>query len=181
MFLLKKKGHLSAVRNVYQIRTDLPFKLFVMDLFGDMIKESHDMIIAPEAVTSLPFRELWKGMTAPDVPWRGPEQQLGFKDLITAMSRTPMYGDQAEGTKSYAVVTPRYLNLSLSMGYHYVVLDCYLSDDPYNNYISLSFKGGAAEARKRNLRALLVAKLLRSMGFNVSLENDFLKYQVYSE
>ena len=120
-------------------------------------------------------------MTAPDVPWRGPEQQIGFKDLVTAMSRTPLYSGPAEGTKSYAVVTPRYLNLSLSMGYHYVVLDCYLSDDPYNNYISLSFKGGAAEARKRNLRALLVANILKSMGFHVSLENDFLKSRIKAQ
>lgn len=89
--------------------------------------------------------------------------------------------NQPVDTKSYAVVAPEYLNLSLSMGYHYIVLDCYLSDDAFNNYISLSFKGGAAEARKRSLRVAFVAELLRHLDFNVSTTNDFLKARLKTE
>lgn len=67
------------------------------------------------------------------------------------------------------------------MGYHYMVLDCYLSDDAYNNYISLSFKGGATERRKRNLRAAFVAKVLQHMDFNVMTSGDFLKARLKAE
>jgi pyruvate,water dikinase len=60
-------------------------------------------------------------------------------------------------------------------------LDCYLSDDAYNNYISLSFKGGAAEARKRSLRVAFVAQVLRHMDFNVMTSGDFLKARLKAE
>jgi len=120
-------------------------------------------------------------MTDPQVRWSGPEQQMCVKDLFTAMTRTTMYDNQPTDTKSYAVVTPEYLNLSLRMGYHYVVLDCYLSDDAFNNYLSLSFKGGAAEAKKRYLRVEFVANILKQMEFDVITTNDFLKSRIKAE
>jgi len=181
MFLLKEKGRVSAVKNVYRVMTDLPFSLFVFDLFGNTIREDHKKAIKPQSVASLPFQELWKGMESSDVSWEGPDQQMCIRDLFTAMSRTSTLGTESEDAKSYAVVTPEYLNLSLSMGYHYVVLDAFISDDPYNNYVSLSFKGGAAESRKRNLRALLIAAILKPLGFDVSVKNDFLKARIKAE
>ena len=61
------------------------------------------------------------------------------------------------------------------------MLDCYLSDDAYNNYISLSFKGGAAEAGKRSLRIEFVAQVLQHMDFNVMTAGDFLKARLKAE
>ena len=121
-------------------------------------------------------------MADPNVNWTGPHRQIGTKDLFSAMLRTPMSpARQLVDTKSYAVVAPEYLNMSLSMGYHYIVLDCYLSNDSFNNYISLSFKGGAADARKRNLRVAFVAEVLQHMDFNVITSNDFLKARLKNE
>ncbi len=181
MFLLKERGHLEAVKNVYKIVTHLPFSLSVFDLFGTTVRENHKKAILPENVDSMPFQELWNGMTAPDITWNGPNQHMEMKDIFTAMSRTSTYVNSPESTKSYAIVTPEYLNLSLSMGYHFVVLDSYISEDPYNNYIALSFKGGAAEFKKRNLRVLFIAAILKPLGFDVTVKNDFLKARIKSE
>ena len=121
-------------------------------------------------------------MTDPALNWQGPNRQLGAKDLFSAMLRTPMLTEtQPVDTRSYAVVAPEYLNMSLSMGYHYIVLDCYVSRDDFNNYISLSFKGGAAETRKRNLRVAFVAEVLKHMDFNVLCTGDFLKARLKAE
>jgi len=130
----------------------------------------------------LPFQKLWEGMTDPEVNWKGPEVGMSSKDLVSAMLRTPMYTlTQPADSNSYAVVAPEYLNLSLSMGYHYIILDCFLSDDAYNNYISLSFKGGAAEARKRSLRVAFVSEVLQHMDFKVRTSGDFLKARLKAE
>ncbi len=67
------------------------------------------------------------------------------------------------------------------MGYHYVALDSYLSDDPYLNHISISFKGGAANYRKRSLRILLVSKILKQAGFKTRINKDFLKARIKAE
>jgi len=182
MFLLKEKSGLHSVRNVFKVDTILPLTLYVLDILGNVIQEHSHGHIAAKNIQSLPFQKLWQGMTDPAVSWSGPNRHMETKDLFSAMLRTPMYSTtEPADTKSYAVVAPQYLNVSLSLGYHYVVLDCYLSDDAFNNYISLSFKGGAAEARKRSLRVAFIAEILNHMDFNVIVSGDFLKARLKAE
>ena len=182
MFHLKEKSGFRSERNVFRIKTNLPITLYVFDILGNVIQGSHHNVITAENIQCLPFQELWAGMTDPEVNWNGPDRQMATKDLFSAMLRTPLSGAlHPVDTKSYAVTAPQYLNMSLSMGYHYIVLDCYLSDDPFNNYISLSFKGGAAEVRKRSLRVAFVAEVLKHMDFNVTTSSDFLKSRLKAE
>jgi len=182
MFLLKEKSRLPSVKNIFRLTTDLPLTLYLLDILGNAIRASHDGPIAADIVQSLPFKKLWQGMADPEVNWQGPDRQIGGKDLVSAMLRTPVdLATQPVDTRSYAVVAPEYLNMSLSMGYHYIVLDCYLSDDAFNNYISLSFKGGAAEAGKRELRVAFIAGVLKQMDFNVITATDFLKARLKNE
>jgi pyruvate,water dikinase len=182
MFRLKDKSPLHSVKNVFRIETDLPFTLYVLDIIGNPIRETQHAVIQSEDVISLPFRKLWEGLTEPAVNWKGPERATSSREVISTMPRAPAFtAALPANSNSYAVVGPEYLNLSLSMGYHYIVLDCYLSDDAYNNYISLSFKGGAAEARKRSLRVAFVAQVLQHMDFTVMSTGDFLKARLKAE
>jgi pyruvate,water dikinase len=182
MFLLKEKSRLHSVKNVFRVETDLPLSLYVLDILGNTTRQNHHNVISAENVASMPFQRLWEGMTDPAVNWKGPDRTMRSKDLMSAMLRTPMYtATLPTDSNSYAVVAPEYLNLSLSMGYHYIVLDCYLSDDAYNNYISMSFKGGAAKARKRSLRVAFVAEVLKHMDFTVITSGDFLKARLKAE
>ncbi|NIA08736.1 MAG: hypothetical protein GWP10_02945, partial [Nitrospiraceae bacterium] len=183
MFALGENGATKKAKNIYQVETNLPFQMYLLDLLGDVVSEKDKKTIQPQKVSSIPFQAIWRGMTHPNVPWNGPRTGISLKDMATAMTRTSISLYDAEGldTRSYAVVTKEYLNLNMSMGFHFVVLDCYLSDQPYNNYISLSFKGGAAEAKKRMLRALFIKKVLEQMGFYVHLESDFLQARIKAE
>lgn len=161
IFLLKEKGKVNTIKNVYRIITDLPFTLFVFDLFGTSVQGGRDnRAIKPEQVNAPPFRELWKGMTASDGTCTATED-----------------GD----AKSYAVVTPEYLNLSLNMGYHYVTLDCYIAEDPYSNYVTLTYKGDAADTTGRPLRVLLIAEILQPLGFDVMVKKNYLKAGIKAE
>jgi pyruvate, water dikinase len=182
MFLLKEKGRLHSAKNIFKVETDLPLTLYVLDILGDTIRGSQPDILSAKKVASMPFQKLWEGMTDPAVNWKGPDRGMPSRDFMSAMLRTPLHmAALPTDSNSYAVVAPEYLNLSLSMGYHYIVLDCYLSDDAYNNYISLSFKGGAAEARKRSLRVAFIAEVLQHMDFNVMTSGDFLKSRLKAE
>ena len=182
MFLLKEKSRLHSVENVFKVKTDLPFTLYVLDLLGNNIRTPPPDGLAAKDVVSLPFQKLWKGMTDPALNWDGPDRAMSSRDLMSAMLRAPLHSTtMPEDSNSYAVVAPEYLNLSLSMGYHYIVLDCYLSDEAYNNYISLSFKGGAAGAVKRSLRIAFIAEVLQHMDFNVMTSGDFLKARLKAE
>jgi len=183
MFSLKERAGIKGVRNIYRVITNLPFNLSVLDLFGDTRTEpaSSKKAVLPEAIVSRPFQALWRGMSAPDVSWQGQVAGMNAGNLLSAMMRTPSFEISSDDVRSFAVITPQYLNLSLSMGYHYVVLDSYLSDDPYNNYITLSFKGGAADARKRELRVMFIAKIVKRDGFDVMVKKDFLSARIKAE
>ncbi len=90
MFLLKEKSQLPSVKNIFRVKTDLPFTLYVLDILGNAIRGTTMTSSAPKTVQSLPFQKLWEGMTDPEVNWRGPDQQMATKDLFSAMLRTPL-------------------------------------------------------------------------------------------
>jgi len=183
MFASGEKGATKKAKNIYRVETSLPFQMYILDLLGDVVPEKDKKIIQPHMVSSIPFQAIWKGITHPNVSWAGPSIDISLRDMATAISRASisLYDIKGIDTRSYAVVTKEYLNLNMSMGFHFVVLDCYLSKQPYNNYISLSFKGGAAEAKKRRLRIIFIKKILEQLGFYVHMENDFLQARIKAE
>ncbi len=181
MFSITEKEQIKKLKRLYELETNLPFQLFVLDLFGDTVDSRNGKKIKPEAIKSLPFQAIWKGMSAPEVSWSGPSVTMNIKDLLGAASRMSAIETSAKDTRSLAIVTRDYLNLSLSLGFHYVILDAYLSSRPFNNYISFSFKGGAAELKKRELRVMLVAKILQQLGFEVKKTKDFLKARIKAD
>lgn len=182
MFALRENTPLEHIKNIYQLKTSLPLNIYILDLFEDAVQQTEKKLIQPTAVNSLPFKVLWTGMTLPGLPWKGP--QTGRPDMagiMSAMLNVPALENVHYDTRSFAVVTQKYLNLSLSLGYHYVVLDSYLSDDPYLNHITISFKGGAADLRKRKLRVKLVNDILSEAGFKTDYKQDFLKARIKTE
>jgi pyruvate,water dikinase len=51
-------------------------------------------------------------------------------------------------------------------------LDSYCGDNINNNYITFSFKGGAADDVRRNRRVRAIAKVLEQMDFAVDVKGD---------
>ena len=160
---------------------DIPLSLYALNLFGNAVKDPEKKRIKPDDILCKPFQALWQGMKAPDVSWKGPEKMASAGGIFTAMMRTPALEASAYDTRSFAVVTPSYMNVNLSMGYHYIVIDSYISDDPYLNHITISFKGGAADIRKRSLRIKLVGKILKQTGFKININKDFIKARIKAE
>ncbi len=181
MFSLKDKNSFGKMQNIYQVDTKLSLNLYLLDLFDNSVITPHEKLIKAESIICKPFQALWLGMNASDVSPDGYEKMDGASGVITAKMRTPALESANSDTKSFAVVTKEYLNLSLSMGYHYVALDSYMSKDPYLNHITISFKGGTADARKRNLRVLLISEILKKAGFKVNINKDFLKARLKAE
>ena len=169
------------MKNIYRVKTSLPLSLYLLNLFEDSVTTPDRKTIEAESIICKPFQAVWKGMNSSDISWDGPERMASAGGVFTAMMRTPALESVNFDTKSFAVVTREYMNLSLSMGYHYVALDSYLSDDPYLNHITISFKGGAADAHKRGLRILLISKILKKAGFKVNIKDDFLKARIKAE
>jgi pyruvate,water dikinase len=181
MFALKDKTRLGRIKNVYQVKTHLPLSLYVLNLFETAADKPDKKQIRPEAVLCEPFQSLWHGMIDFASSRQGLLEPASATGILATMSRTPAVENINYNTRSFVVVTPEYMNLNLSMGYHYIVLDSHLPEDPYLNHITISFKGGAADLHKRALRILLVARVLKKTGFTTSTNKDFLKARIKSE
>ena len=58
------------------------------------------------------------------------------------------------------------------MGYHYSVVDAYCGDTINKNYVSFTFKGGAADSVRKNRRVRAIALILEREGFKVGVKAE---------
>jgi len=126
-------------------------------------------------VTSIPFCAVLKGMLHEDLRYHRPRpvHLSGFLSVMSEQMLTPAYsGAERFGDRSYAVISDKYLNFSSRVGYHYGVLDSYCGRTISNNYITFSFKGGAADDIRRSRRARAIAKILDALDFVVEVVAD---------
>jgi hypothetical protein len=71
-----------------------------------------------------------------------------------------------------AIISKDYVNLSLRLGYHFNMVDCYLSDNRNDNYIYFRFLGGVTEITRRSRRAKLISFILEKSDFTVESKGD---------
>jgi pyruvate,water dikinase len=73
-----------------------------------------------------------------------------------------------------AVVSREYANINLKFGYHFIILDCFCSENTRNNHIYFRFAGGATDMAKRSRRLQLIAEILGEYGFNIKTKGDLI-------
>jgi pyruvate,water dikinase len=141
--------------------------------------------VTVEDIASLPFRALLKGMTLEvfQQPQIRPVSLGGFFSVMREqMMAPPLAGNERFGERSYAIISDKYLNFSSRVGYHYSVLDSYCGPEDNMNYITFSFKGGAADDTRRSRRVRAIAMILQNLDFVVEVNGDrvdarFQKYE----
>lgn len=153
----------------------IPLDLYVIDLGAGLAppREGRKRV-GLEEVLSQPFKALLKGMTDEDLRVQEP-RPIEFKGLLSVMSEQMFSNPHVEerfGERSYALISDRYMNFSSRVGYHYSVLDSYCGETRNKNYISFSFKGGAADDVRKNRRARAIARILESLDFTVEVKID---------
>jgi pyruvate, water dikinase len=129
----------------------------------------------PEDVIAKPFKALLDGLTLDKAQLTTP-RPVQVKGLLSVMGQqmiaSPNAGGQRFGDRSYAIISDKYINFSSRVGYHYGVLDCYCGRTMNKNYITFSFKGGAADDVKRARRVRAIGLILEAHGFMVDVKGD---------
>jgi pyruvate,water dikinase len=158
-----------------KVDAPIPLDLFVIDLGeGLSIPPEETRKVKVEQIASLPFRAVLKGMMHEDLRTQAP-RPIEFKGLLSVMSEqmlsNPLSAERF-GDRSYALVSDKYMNFSSRVGYHYSVLDSYCGEAVSKNYITFSFKGGAADDLRRNRRARAISRVLEALDFIVEVKGD---------
>jgi pyruvate,water dikinase len=154
----------------------LPMDLYILDLGGGVDVAPGARKVKPSQIASAPFAAVVRGMLHKGIPRFGP-RAMDAKGFFHVMMRHGLSGAETESTlrdPCYAIVSDRYLNLASRVGYHFSAVDCYCCDAINQNYISFRFKGGAADAVRRERRVRAIAQILRELGFEATVRNDLL-------
>lgn len=172
---IREDTHLAV-----KLKTSLPLNTYILDLGGGFKAPPEDGAVDRENVASRPLLALLRGMEHPGVHWVGPAgvRLSGFAALIAeTILNDPDHGSP-RGGPNYAIISDDYLHYNARLGYHFVTIDTYCGQQVNDNYITFSFKGGAADVSRRTKRAMLIAAILKRLGLRVEQTGDMVRGEI---
>jgi pyruvate,water dikinase len=162
------------------LRIQQPVNIYIIDLGGGLGPGISGKEARQQDLTCVPLLALLKGMSHEGVQWRRDVgfNWTGFAAIMTQSMMCDPLQDSRLGGPNYAVISPHYLNLNSRLGYHFATIDTYCGPMINDNYLTFHFKGGAADIGRRTRRAMLLAEILRRMGFKVEQKSDLVRGQM---
>jgi pyruvate, water dikinase len=175
MFLMgENMGDLRGVSTVLDVF--LPIDLYIIDLGDGVNAPAETRRLKVAHVVSAPLKALLAGMLDKRIPRFGP-RPMDLRGFMSIMARHAVTNPEEERTfrdPCYALVSDEYLNYTARVGYHFGVVDTYCGEAINKNYISLLFRGGAADYTRRYRRARAIAGILDHYGFSTNVRGDAL-------
>ncbi len=163
-------GDLSAPR---RLLTRVPLGLTVIDAGGGIAGSPAADTITREQVLSLPLGALLDGIDQ-SAMWGTEPLSVDMGSFMSSLTRTfsaSLAAPQKVG-RNLAVVLEAYMNLHLRIGYHFTIIDAYLSERINDNMIHFRFLGGVTDFLRRSRRARFVAAVLEHFDFRVDVRGD---------
>ena len=160
-----------------QLVGESPYQWWVINLDDGF---SEDFVISSpyvhiDQIVSEPMLAIWQGMTA--IPWSGPPP-VSLKGFGSILMQSTMNRDLEPAVRSqlpdrnYFMISRNFCNLSVRLGYHFSMVETHVSRLLTENYVSFTFKGGAADERRRLVRIGLIEEILNNNGFRVDRRQD---------
>jgi pyruvate, water dikinase len=153
-------------RYVRRLELPIPLDLILIDL-GDGFRIDPERPTATlRDVTCRPLLPMLETLSTGDA-WETAPAEMDLDGFMSSATRSmPLTGALAtQPEQNLAIVSRQYVHLSLRLGYHFNIVDAYLTDTPADNYIYFRFAGGVTELTRRSRRAALLKRVLEEQGF----------------
>lgn len=157
----------------------VPMEWYVIDLADGFRKgvNLEEKSVRIDDIVSVPMLAIWKGLSA--FPWAGPPpvSVRGFGSILFQSTMRPELDPavaSALTVKNYFLISEHFCNLSVRLGYHYAMIEAYISELLTESYVTFRFKGGAADLQRKAVRARLLADVLERYDFRIELRSDSL-------
>ncbi|MFH1977594.1 MAG: PEP/pyruvate-binding domain-containing protein [Pseudomonadota bacterium] len=160
--------------SAYYLDVFLPIDLYLIDLGGGLADTHGSRKVKRSQVISVPLAAMLNGMLNKKIQRSG-AKPIDISGFFSIMMRHAVNNPEGESTfrdPCYAIISDNYLNYAARVGYHFNIVDTYCGKTPNKNYISLTFRGGAADFIRRSRRTRAIAGILREHGFSVHQSHD---------
>jgi pyruvate,water dikinase len=158
-----------------QLHYNVPMQWWVLDLGGGFKQPVSGKYVHLEDIACKPMLALWDGLVA--VPWDGPPATSGrglasilFEATANPALATPFRKPYAD--RNYFIISEHFINLQSRFGFHFTNVEALAGSRPEENYLSFSFKGGAANIERRVARARFIGDLLAEQNFEIQVKED---------
>ena len=150
----------------------IPLDLLLVDIGGG-IRSGARRRVRPDEILSRPMRAFLQGLAAPGA-WNSEPLSVDLRSFMSSLTRTlpPELARPRVLGRNLAVLSSAYANLSLRLGYHFTMVDAYVSERPDDNYAYFRFFGGVTETERRARRAQFVGSALGQHDFRVEIRGD---------
>lgn len=156
-----------------KLQWDIPLDLVMIDIGGGLLSGKTSKIVKPEEILSVPMQALLKGLGKRGA-WDNEPMSVDFGSFMSSLTRT--FSAELASPKhvgqNLAVVSKEYANVSLRLGYHFTMIDAYVSENINDNYAYFRFFGGVTDTIRRSRRAKFLGEVLASNDFRVELHGD---------
>ncbi len=164
-----------------RLKLPVPLDLTIIDIGGGLKNIESEMdsgrfnrkTIEQDQVASAPMTAFIEGVTMAGV-WQSSPVPVDFSSFMSSMTRTvsPQHADSTNIGRNLAVISDNYSHISLHLGYHFTIINCYVSENPADNYVYFRFAGGVTDAERRSRRARFLSEVLARLDFSITVRDD---------